>query len=439
MPTRPLDNELTVTSSETTTAPAAEIQANISSPEKQSRKITVTLAFLSGCIALIMTGFGIIIPVFPQRLESLGLGAETLALMEVGFGLGMFLFSPVLGTLADRIGRKPVVLLSLAGFILTNLVLAVVNVPLLFILVRFIEGVVASGMLPAATAMVGDSIPPERQGRWLGMITTAQASGVALGPAIGGFLYQVWGFITPFLLSAAIALAASLLALFMLKETLPAHVRAQAQQRRADRQEQRGRRIFAVDLAALNRSRILQLFGLLLFFDFSVAFAYPFVLPEYPFFFEKVLHYTSAQYGTIVSVYGLSLAVFPMFLGRLSELAPKKLLIALGCLLIPVLNIGMLFLHQFALLIAATVVTGLGSALFMPALSVVYLGKTTEQNRSQVMGIRGSALSLAILLGPLALALFSRWLTPHATFAIAAAIPLLVLLLIPLLSVKRSG
>src|SRR6266481_8129700 len=128
---------------ETTTEPTAEMlvsKAPATPPVTLSKRITMALAFLCGCMALLMTGFGIIVPVFPQRLEALGLGAETLALMEGAFGLGMFLFSTPLGTLADRIGRKPILFISLAGFIVTNLLLAFVNVPLLFIPIRFVEG-----------------------------------------------------------------------------------------------------------------------------------------------------------------------------------------------------------------------------------------------------------------------------------------------------------
>jgi MFS family permease len=131
-----------------------------------------------------------------------------------------------------------------------------------------------------------------------------------------------------------------------------------------------------------------------------------------------VLGYSAAQFGVIVSVYGLALAAFPVFLGRLSDVIPKKLLIIFGCLLYSALNVGMLFLHQYALLIGAATVTGIGNALLIPALSAIYLGATTEQNRSQVMGIRGTAISLGTLLGPLAQALASPWITPQITFAI---------------------
>ena len=399
---------------EATTAPAAEMQ--VSTTATLPRHIPAALGFLCGCIALLMTGYGIIIPVFPQRLQALGLGAQTLALMEGAFALGMLLFSTPMGTLADRIGRKPLVLVSLAGFIVTNLVLATVNIPLVFILIRFVEGVSISGLMPASMAMVGDSIPTEKQGRWIGMITTAQAAGVALGPGIGGFLYQAWGASYPFLISAGIALTASLLALFVLPETLSEQVREKARLQKVKRQPD------TQSNDASSIPRLLWFFVPLLLIDCGLTFIYPFVLPQYPFFFEKVLKYGTAQYGVIVSMYSLSLAVFPLLLSRLGEVLSKKLLIILGSFLSSGMNMGMLFLHQYPLLLAAAIVTGMGSALFLPALGAVYLAATTEQNRSQVMGIRASAISLGALLGPLTQALVGPWIRSQMTFAVGVAL-----------------
>lgn len=404
---------------------ALETPGSTISPGQLPRRIKTGLILLSCCIGLLMTGFGIIVPVFPQRLEALGLGAGMLATMEGAFGLGMFLFSTPMGTLADRIGRKPVVLLSLAGFIVTNIVLALVNLPLVFVLIRFLEGVLVSGLFPASSAMVGDTVPAERQGRWIGLLTTAQAAGIALGPAIGGFLYQAWGFSASFLICAGIAVVASLLALLMLPETLPAQVRQQIGERRAaKRQGQKAE----VD-PSLRSSRLLKAFALLLLLDVGLAFIYPFVLPQYPFYFEKVMHYSAAQYGVIYSAYGLSLAVFPLVLGRAGEVLPKKHLVVAGSALSAVLNIAMLWLHNYAVLIIASLVTGLGSALLIPALGVIYLGATNDLNRSQVMGIRGTALSLGSLLGPLLLALLSRWLVPEISFSIGALISIACALL----------
>src|SRR6184192_940859 len=221
---------------ETVNVPLEDVvsaRPSAASPVKPSRSITVALTFLLGCVTLMMTGFAIIIPVFPQRLQALGLGPEMLALMEGAFGLGMFLFSTPMGTWAGRIGRKPILFISLAGFIVTNLLLAFINVPMMFIPIRFVEGMLLSGLIPVAMSMVGDTVPLSKQGRWIGFLTTAQAVGFALGPGLGGLLSQTLGFTSPFLLSAGIALAASLLAIFLVPETLPEHVRVEARLQQA--------------------------------------------------------------------------------------------------------------------------------------------------------------------------------------------------------------
>lgn len=386
------------------------------SPVKRGKSVTVALTFMVGCIALIMTGFSVIIPVFPQRLQALGLGSEMLALMEGAFGLGMFLFSTPMGTWSGRVGRKPILFISLAGFIVTNLLLAFVNVPLLFVLIRFAEGVLISGLTPATMSMVGDTIPLSKQGRWIGFLTTAQAVGFALGPGIGGFLSQTLGFTSPFLLSAAIALLASLLAIFMVPETLSKQAREEARLQKSNRGSKAGKP------KELRFAYLILLVAPFLVIDFGMIFTYPFVFPQYPFFFEKVLHYSPAQYGMLFSVYGIALAVFPLFLGRLSETMPKKPLIVTGSLLFGVLNMFMFAAPFYPLLIAGAALAGLGSAFVEPAMGSIYLSTTSDENRGQVMGMRGSAISLAVMLGPLAQALIGPWITPQITFAIGVAI-----------------
>ena len=385
---------------------------------KPSRSITVTLMFLIGCVTLIMTGFAIIMPVFPQRLQALGMGPETLALMEGAFGLGMFLFSTPMGALAGRVGRKPILFISLAGFIVTNVLLAFLNIPALFILIRFVEGALISGLMPAAMSIVGDTVPLSRQGRWIGFLTTAQAVGFAVGPGIGGFLSQTLGFTSPFLLSAGIAFAASLLAVFMVPETLPAGVRAEARLHKVRHGSQEKKP------QGTHITRLIWLVAPFLVIDFGMIFTYPFVFPRYPFFLERALHYSAAQYGMIFSAYGIALAIFPLLLGRLSETLPKKPLIVTGSLLFSALNVFMFAAPLYPLLLAGAALAGLGSAFVEPAMGSIYLGATSDENRSQVMGMRGSAISFAVMLGPLAQALVGPWITPQVTFAIGVVLSL---------------
>src|SRR5260370_7030474 len=218
--------------------------------------------------------------------------------MEGAFGLVIFLLRTPMGTWSGRIGRKPILFISLAGFIVKELLLALVNVPGVFIPIRFVEGMLLSGLIPAAMSMVGDTIPLEKQGRWIGFLTTAQAVGFALGPGLGGLLYQTLGFTSPFLLSAGIALAASLLAIFLVPETLPEHVRVEA------RRQQARRGAKAQKPEELRIARLILLVAPFLIIDFGMIFTYPFVFPQLPFFFINVLPYGAAQYGMLFSVYG---------------------------------------------------------------------------------------------------------------------------------------
>src|SRR5689334_351901 len=131
----------------------------------------------------------------------------------------------------------------------------------------------------------------------------------------------------------------------------------------------------------------MRFFGLILAFasflviDFGMIFTYPFVFPQYPFFFEKVLHYSTTQYGLLFSVYGLALAIFPLFLGRLSENLPKKPLIVAGSLLFSALNVFMFAAPIYPLLLVGAALAGLGSAFVEPALGGIYLSSTTDANR----------------------------------------------------------
>ncbi|HLW02362.1 MAG TPA: MFS transporter [Ktedonobacterales bacterium] len=405
---------------ETITHPLEEVvnaRSGGASAGARTRSITVALTFVIGCVTLMMTGFAIIIPVFPQRLQALGLGSEMLALMEGAFGLGMLLFSTPMGIWSGRIGRKPILFLSLAGFIATNLLLAFVNIPAFFVVIRFAEGMLISGLMPTTMSMVGDTIPQAKQGRWIGFLTTAQAVGFALGPGIGGFLSQTLGFTSPFLLSAGIALLASLLTVFLVPETLPKQARAASTPKaeRGARSQQPKEWRFA---------RLIWLVAPFLVIDFGMIFTYPFAFPQYPFFLEKVLHYSPAQYGLVFSAYGLALAVFPLFLGPLSERMPKQPLIVIGSLLFGMLNICMFVAPLYPLLLGGAILTGLGSAFIEPAMGSIYLGVTTNETRGQVMGMRGSAISLAVMLGPLAQAVVGPWITPQITFAIGVALSL---------------
>jgi MFS family permease len=98
----------------------------------------------------------------------------------------------------------------------------------------------------------------------------------------------------------------------------------------------------------------------------------------------------------------------------------------------------MLVAPLYPLLIAGAALAGLGSAFVQPAMGSIYLSATTDENRGQVMGIRGSAISLAVMLGPLVQALVGLWITPQITFAIGIVLSL-VMALVAFLLLKNPA
>jgi len=124
----------------------------------------------------------------------------------------------------------------------------------------------------------------------------------------------------------------------------------------------------------------------------------------------------------------MALAVFPLVLGRLSETLPKKPLILIGSLLFSAFFVLLLAAPLYPLLLAGAALAGLGSAFVQPAMGSIYLSATTDENCGQVMGMRGSAISLAVMLGPLTQALVGPWITLQITFAIGVALSLVVAL-----------
>ena len=180
--------------------------------------------FIFITVLLDMIAFGVIIPVLPQLLVhlqggDLASGAAIYGLFGTAFALMQFFFSPVLGALADRFGRRPVILLSNLGLGADYVVMALApTVPILF-LGRVISGITASSFSTSG-AYVADVTPPEKRAARFGMLGVAFGLGFIIGPALGGVLASI-DLRAPFWAAAALSFANFLYGLFILPESLP--------------------------------------------------------------------------------------------------------------------------------------------------------------------------------------------------------------------------
>jgi MFS transporter, DHA1 family, tetracycline resistance protein len=181
------------------------------------------ILFIFITLFLDVFGIGVIVPVLPKLVEQLqgnDLQAATHAVGWLGalYALMQFVFSPVLGSLSDRFGRRPVILMSLLGSGIDYLVLAWAPTIGWLYLARIVSGITAANF-SAASAYIADVTLPEKRAAGFGMIGAAFGLGFIAGPAIGGLLGS-YGLRVPFLVAAGITLLNWLYGAFVLPESL---------------------------------------------------------------------------------------------------------------------------------------------------------------------------------------------------------------------------
>jgi DHA1 family tetracycline resistance protein-like MFS transporter len=394
---------------------AGEVVSSGPSP-RRARSVIILLA---ASVGLMMTGFGIILPVFARRLGEFGSGVEALGLMTMSFALAQLVAAPFMGSLADRYGRRPLILLSLASFAAANIGFLLVSSTTGFIIIRVLEGALSAGLFPAAMGVVADVVPEDERARWVGIVMGSYGAGLIFGPVVGGVLYDSWGFAAPFITSAIMAIIALVAAVVMVPETRTPEMRW--------REELRNRRATASSPVSgesfwASLPRPLYVFATLLVLDFIGVFVFAFVEPQMVFYFYDELGWTTVQFGIVVGAYGLAMVFGQVVLGRSSDKFGRKPLIVLGILLSTSLYAGLVLVTRFPLMLLVAAVAGLGSALISPALSSYYLDISDEQYRARILGVKESSASLGGVLGPLLLVGVSAMMTPQGIFIFAGAV-----------------
>src|SRR5258708_8483458 len=175
----------------------------------QTRPSPVYLMALT--IFIDFAGFGIVLPLLPFWAERLGAGAVGVGLILTIYALAQFIFTPVLGTVSDRYGRRPVILASLVIEALSLALSALAGSLAILFVARFMSGLGASN-IGSAQAVVADVTPVERRARGMGLIGAAFGVGFVVGPGLGGLLAPL-GPSLPLLGVMLVAVATSLLVL----------------------------------------------------------------------------------------------------------------------------------------------------------------------------------------------------------------------------------
>lgn len=381
--------------------------------QKQIRRIIMLLA---GSVALMMTGFGIIMPIFARRFGEYGSGVEALGLMTMSFALAQLVAAPFMGTLADRIGRRPLVILSLFSFSVANIGFLWAPSTPVFILIRTLEGALTAGLFPASMGIVADMVSEKKRAQWIGIVMGSYSAGFIFGPAIGGALYDLHGFKAPFIVSAALGFLAFVAATVLVPETRSAIIRKRERLRNlrdSQKSEARKESFFS------SLPKPGYIFFTLLTLNFIGSFAFAFIEPQMVFYFYDDLGWSTTQFGLVIGVFGLAMVISQFLLGRSSDRFGRKPVIITGFILSLSFYFGLIYIKTFLLALVVAFIAGLGDALKGPALSAYYLDIASKKHRSRIMGFKESALSLGGVIGPALVALIGSMVRPQTIFLIA--------------------
>jgi multidrug resistance protein len=352
----------------------------------------VALGVVLITVFLDLVGFGIILPLLPFYATSMGASPLEVGLIMASYSLMQLLFSPVWGSLSDRYGRRPMLILGLFGSAISYLVFGMASTLGVLLLSRVIAGVMGANV-PVAQAIIADSTSPERRARGMGLIGAAFGLGFIFGPAIGGFLSR-WGYGVPGFAAAAVTGLNAIVAVFMLPETLPAHARRSGGRKWSALTERikASRRVARrPDLRRPITVFLLMTWG---FAGFTVTF---------PLFLDKPLGLSAAHAGLFFAYVGLISAVVQgRLIGPLVERCGERRVAAAGGVLLAA-GIGFIagFPTERALFVALALV-GIGWGCVIPSLHSIVSRRALPTEQGEVLGVNQSAGSIGRVLGPVA-------------------------------------
>lgn len=362
------------------------------------------LFVLLACLSVVMIGFGITLPVLPFYVERLAQaeGATRqaivmhVALLTAAYPLAQLVFVPVWGRWSDQTGRRPLLLMGMAGYVIAQILFGLATSLWLLYAARILGGILSSATLPVSAAYVADATTDLERGRGMAWLGTATSLGFVVGPALGGILARrdlhviaryghlmIDGFSIPFFAAAALGLVTLAAAMRWLPESLPAHALRSGSAERDWRTLVRG---------------VGPLLGLALVAQFALAmFEATFALHA-----QAILNYGSAEMGAVFVVCGLVMAVFQvgangLLAGRVGEMGQ----IGMGFVLMGTSLAILMMPRRMSSVLAVVGLLALGMALVAPDLAALISMRGGSRRAGTALDAQNAANSLGQASGPL--------------------------------------
>ncbi|MFZ5822038.1 MAG: MFS transporter [Chloroflexota bacterium] len=346
------------------------------------------LYILTFVLFVVMLGYGLVIPILPFYIESMGAGGTELGLLVASYAVMRLVFGPIWGGLSDRVGRKPVLLVGILGYAVTMVWFGLADTLWMLFAARILSGVLSSATAPTTMAFIGDSTPEKERGGGMGLLGAAGGVGTIIGPALGGFLAGE-SLATPFFLAAGLSALSLLLAAAFLPESLPVEARQIAQERGKLVDLRGWRRAIASPIGSLLALTFISTCGLMIFANVFGLYT----LERFDFGPDDV--------GVMMMALGL---VSALAQGVLAGPATKKWgdeAVIKGGLLATALGFGLMLLADtYTTILLATAFFALTVALQIPALTSL-TSQRAAVPQGVAMGLSNSFVSLGRIVGPI--------------------------------------
>lgn len=339
-----------------------------------------------------LVGFGIVIPALPYYVESEAFRATPfdIGLLFASYSLMQFIFSPVLGSLSDRYGRRPVLFFSILGSAAGYLLIGFAFALWMVFAGRIIAGI-TGGNISTAQAYIADVTTRENRAKGMGLFGAMFGLGFIFGPAIGGVLSR-FGIHVPFLFAAVLSLLNAILLYFILPESIKKSAAASDKPRRNR-------------FVELFESLKKPLFGTLTAVYFFLITAFSIMTYAFVLFTMFRFGYTAEQNGYIFAFIGFLAVIFQGGLfSRLTGKFGEIPLLIVGCLVMTFSFFAIPFVSPdfggLAGLLFVTALLSFGNAMASPAISSVASKISSEAEQGKALGVMQSGASLARAIGP---------------------------------------
>lgn len=361
--------------------------------EKASEKFfTAPLIIIFVTIFVDLIGFGMVIPILPYYANTEPYNATPLQIgfLVATYSLMQFFFSPILGRLSDRYGRRPVLFISILGSAAGYFVIGFAGTLFLVFAGRIIGGI-TGGNISTAQAYIADVTSKENRAKGMGLFGAAFGLGFIFGPAGAGILSK-YGVHVPFFFAAALSFVNAVVLYFILPESLTREKRAEAPKRK-------NRFLEIFESFAHKEFREINIVYFLLVTSFSIM-TYAFVL-----YTAFRFGFTAEQNGFLFAFIGIiAIVAQGVLFNRLVQKFGESTLVVAGCLmmvaslfLVPIVGPGY---GGLTVLLLGTALLAFGNSLASPGLTSLASKTASEKDQGRTLGIMQSGASLARVIGP---------------------------------------